>query len=499
MREAGEIFVRKGMIIMKKHGKHYLALFLFVAGFVIFGQTGCAARKPVQLTQTRMTMVAGKMKRLKLKQVKNKDVKWSTSNKKVLAVDEKGQVYALKSGSAYVKAKYKNHVYKCKVTVIGFNKQKLTMAHGDKYTLKLRNAKVVRWYSKNTKVAKVSSKGVVKGKKTGKTTVVCVTSSGRKIKCKVYVASLSNAATEAVIGTSYKVEVRNTGNSCTWSSSAPSVASVSADGTVNALQKGKTTIRCKTGKAVLSYKLEVINPNNIVTEKVSLPTDTNVTNLTVTINSYPTNKTYTICRQDGDGNKSSMFKHYMQASGCSASSLGCVLSAYAGFTEKPKYLVETVERELFGDSWTRNYTNSRPMPISLYGMTQILDYYHVGYKLVRDFDDVSALTEIENHLKTGNPVIFIVDNESRFDGLKNKWTTGYHCMTMLGMTDTNEVIVADTVNRSTSIFGKNQRIKYASLYELLGYMFPCTNTTSTSLYWSGKGSSGGYILINPQG
>ena len=45
----------------------------------------------------------------------------------------------------------------------------------------------------------------------------------------------------------------------------------------------------------------------------------------------------------------------------------------------------------------------------------------------------------------------------------------------------------------------NQRIKYASLYELLGYMFPCTNATSTSIYWGGKSSSGGYILINPQG
>ena len=191
---------------MKKLGKHYLALLIFAAAFVIFAQSGCAARKPTQLSETSITMVAGKTKKLKLRKVKNKKVKWSSSNKKVISVDERGQVYALKSGSAYVKAKYKNRVYRCKVTVIGFNKQKLTLAHGDKYTLKLRNAKAVRWYSKNTKVAKVSSKGVVKGKKTGKTTIVCVTSGGRKIKCKVYVASLNNAVSEAVIGTSYKVE-----------------------------------------------------------------------------------------------------------------------------------------------------------------------------------------------------------------------------------------------------------------------------------------------------
>lgn len=71
-------------------------------------------------------------------------------------------------------------------------------------------------------------------------------------------------------------------------------------------------------------------------------------------------------------------------------------------------------------------------------------------------------------------------------------------MTMLGMTDEEEVIVADTVDRSREIFGKNQRIKYAPLKELVGYMFSCKNTTSTSVYWNGRTSSGGYILINPQ-
>ncbi len=491
---------------MKKLGKHYLALLIFAAAFVIFAQSGCAARKPTQLSETSITMVAGKTKKLKLRKVKNKKVKWSSSNKKVISVDERGQVYALKSGSAYVKAKYKNRVYRCKVTVIGFNKQKLTLAHGDKYTLKLRNAKAVRWYSKNTKVAKVSSKGVVKGKKTGKTTIVCVTSGGRKIKCKVYVASLNNAVSEAVIGTSYKVEALNTGNSCTWTSSSPDVATVAADGTVQAIKKGNTTIQCKTGKAVLSYKLKVINPNNITTKKSDLPSNTRTDKLTVTINSYPSSRTYNIWKQNGKDNISEIFPHYMQGHGCSASSLATVLSAYAGYTEDPKYLVETVERNLFGDDWVRNYSKedtnsskSRPMPISLYGMTKVLDNYNVGYKLVREFDDASALAEIEAHLKTGNPVIFIVDNTSRFGGTANKWTTGYHCMTMLGMTDTREVIVADSVDRSSSIFGDNQRIKYASLYELLGYMFPCTNATSTSIYWGGKSSSGGYILINPQG
>src|SRR5699024_2602040 len=119
--QRGRVFNSKGgRIIMKKLGKHYLALLIFAAAFVIFAQSGCAARKPTQLSETSITMVAGKTKKLKLRKVKNKKVKWSSSNKKVISVDERGQLYSLKSGSAYVKAKYKNRVYRCKVTVIGF-------------------------------------------------------------------------------------------------------------------------------------------------------------------------------------------------------------------------------------------------------------------------------------------------------------------------------------------------------------------------------------------
>lgn len=189
----------------------------------------------------------------------------------------------------------------------------------------------------------------------------------------------------------------------------------------------------------------------------------------------------------------------MQGHGCSASSLTTVLSAYAGVTYKPTRMIEKIEKKYFGDKWKKNYSKSRPMPISLYGMTKILEGYGVRYKYVRDFSDSLAKQEIEAHLRTGNPVIFVVAAKSRKAGaVANKWTSGYHCMTMLGMTDTGKVIVADSVDRSTKTFGNNQRIKYASLGELIGYMFPCTNTTSTSIYWSGKASSGGYILINPQ-
>ena len=67
-------------------------------------------------------MQAGDAYRLKLKGAKN--VKWKTSNKKVVAVS-KGKVKALKPGTATVTAIKGKKKYKCKVTVASGNKKTL--------------------------------------------------------------------------------------------------------------------------------------------------------------------------------------------------------------------------------------------------------------------------------------------------------------------------------------------------------------------------------------
>lgn len=490
---------------MRKNRKLYMVLTMLVLTFTMFMQFSCSSEGATRLNKTNVTMTAGTYKRLKLRQARGV-VKWSSSNENIVKVNQKGKIYAIKGGKAYIKAKTKRKTYKCKVTVVGFNKENLTLTKGKKYKLKVRNAKAKKWRVGNKKIATVTSKGVVKAKKSGRTTIACVTKNGKTIRCKVYIPKLDNVSTKMVVETSREVEVLNTASTCSWSSSSSQVASVDSNGTVQALKAGKTTIKCKTGNAVLEYDLTVINPNNLVTKKESLPSNTRTDQATITVTGYPNSRTYSIYKQNGKNNLSSKFPHYMQGHGCSASSLTTVLSAYAGVTYKPSHMVEKVEKKYFGDAWTKNYSKkdtnkskSRPMPISLYGMTQILNKYNVKNRYVRDFTDSQARKEIEAHLKTGNPVIFIVAAKSRKEGAQaNKWTSGYHCMTMLGMTDTGKVIVADSVDRSSETFGNNQRVKYASLRELIGYMFPCTNTTSTSVYWSGKGSSGGYILINPQ-
>ena len=92
-----------------------------------------------------------------------------------------------------------------------------------------------------------------------------------------------------------------------------------------ALKAGKTTIKCKTGNAVLEYDLTVINPNNLVTKRADLPDNTKVDQIDVTVTGYPYNQTYSIYKQKGKENISTQFPDYMQVHGCSASSLTTVL------------------------------------------------------------------------------------------------------------------------------------------------------------------------------
>ena len=113
--------------------------------------------------------------------------------------------------------------------------------------------------------------------------------------------------------------------------------------------------------------------------------------------------------------------------------------------------------------------------------------------------NAQAVQEIEAHLKTGNPVVIVVANYNRTTKQKDtKWANSYHTMVLLGMTDTGKAIVADSADRSDAVFGDKKRVKYATVKSLVPYMFSCTVFTGKSVYWGGKSTSGGYLLVNLQ-
>lgn len=88
------------------------------------------------------------------------------------------------------------------------NKKKVTLTVGKKTTLKIKNCKKkVRWKSSRKKVATVSSKGVVKAKKAGKSKITA-TVGKKKYVCRVTVkAKSSKKSTSNNTASSYAQEV----------------------------------------------------------------------------------------------------------------------------------------------------------------------------------------------------------------------------------------------------------------------------------------------------
>ena len=74
------------------------------------------SKAKIRINKKKVTMYVGKKLKLKIKGIKAKKVKWSSSNKKVATV-KKGIVKAKKKGRVIITAKVKGKKYKCKINV----------------------------------------------------------------------------------------------------------------------------------------------------------------------------------------------------------------------------------------------------------------------------------------------------------------------------------------------------------------------------------------------
>ena len=102
---------------MKRLMKKGLFFVLMITCLMAF--TGSAfAKTKVSLNSKKVSICVGDKTTLHLTGAKAKKVKWSSSNKKVAAVNQKGVVTAKKAGKAVITAKYGKKKYKAKITVV---------------------------------------------------------------------------------------------------------------------------------------------------------------------------------------------------------------------------------------------------------------------------------------------------------------------------------------------------------------------------------------------
>ncbi len=116
--------------------------------------------------------------------------------------------------------------------------------------------KKVTFKSKNKKIATVSSKGVVKGKKAGKTKIVITSKKNKKKKTTIQVVvkkkpikkvTLNKTNVTLTVGTPIKLAAtvttqKGSSKNVYWTSDQPGIATVSQDGTITPLKPGKATV-----------------------------------------------------------------------------------------------------------------------------------------------------------------------------------------------------------------------------------------------------------------
>lgn len=216
----------------RKKGIRSLAILLALILAIGFSPvTNVEAKAAPRLNYKKVTLVQGKKKRLKVRNLsRRRKVKWYSTKKSVATVNRKGVVKAKRKGKAYIVAKVGRKKYRCKVIVkkkvrrkkksnkkVKINKStkrqlpsyKLAFMPEKNYaagtsldffttiidhwakdfssTSDSVRTKCWRWYSSNKSVISFNSRGIATFKKAGRANVYCkyLTKSGTWIKSSV--------------------------------------------------------------------------------------------------------------------------------------------------------------------------------------------------------------------------------------------------------------------------------------------------------------------------
>ena len=179
----------------RKSLHRFIALFLcvaIVATLNVFVSTKTDAA--IKLSDTYRVVRPNTDLKLTLQGAKASKVSWSLSHPSVGIINKKGVFTAKWAGRTKVYAKYNGRTYACVVVVpnparlVLFTKKKVTVSDKGSKKLSVVAQGEVKYHSLNTHIAKITSKGKVKGVNPGTTTVIAKNAYG-SASCKVKVVS----------------------------------------------------------------------------------------------------------------------------------------------------------------------------------------------------------------------------------------------------------------------------------------------------------------------
>ena len=248
----------------------------------------------IVLSKTEATLIRGETGKLEVSfnpadTTVEKHVQWTSSNEKVVTVDEEGNISAVGNGEAEVKAVAGGKEAICKVTVIlplesiSLNKEKLKLERGASETLEISykpedttDSHDASWTSSDESVATVAEDGKVTAAGLG-TAVITVEVQGKIATCEVTVHAslqsieLNKTETVLVKGTEEKLSVSYTPEDTTdprdvvWESSDEKIVTVDKEGKMTAVAGGKAKITAVVGTKKASCEVTVVVPLESIT------------------------------------------------------------------------------------------------------------------------------------------------------------------------------------------------------------------------------------------
>lgn len=450
---------------------------------------------------------------------------FSISEAPYIAYVHKGYVEGVYPGLTAVSYGKTGQIERKYVGVKGLLPSKPYLRVGQKQAMHLfgvPKTAISRWTSSNPSVASINREGVLLGKSAGTARISCHLKNGDHFHTIVDVLSGHSASDkdkeekvtkdnqEKEYGNillsceettflmkrkdSYKPKVtvrklkgRRTMPELTWSSSDSSVAKVSALGKIQAVGGGVATITCQADDQSLEFSVNVVTGGE----------SGGSCKLTLLAGRPSKKRNYTLYKQNAHNYSS--YDNYLAWHGCAHCSLATVLGAYNEDYEgiKPNEIITGIEKK-YADpkAWSREHEKHSlryQMPLSLHGISSLLTKGKVSNEYVPFFSYDEARADIIEHLKTGNPVIVEVRQKSSKTGkFSKRWTNSYHTMIFLGIFTDGKILLCDSVNRSW--YDGGQRYKTVTIDDVMEYMFTSKRTT-TSYYYDGAASDGGYIKI----
>ena len=206
----------------------------------------------VVLTKYSKTMAIGDEYQLIAVASNGKQPTFKSSKSSIASVNTYGLITAKKAGTCKITAKIRNAEASCKITVkptslsISTGSFSLYRLGTRQLTASVSTGHPVIWKSSKSSVASVDENGLVTAVKHGSAKITA-TADGVSKSCTVTVKQpkikLSASELSLTAGQSYRLYATvSSGNPAEWSTSNGNILSVSPDGTIRALKKGRAYV-----------------------------------------------------------------------------------------------------------------------------------------------------------------------------------------------------------------------------------------------------------------